>query len=274
MYGDFEVIEEIGRAPAGNLYLAQRGSDGLAAVIKTLRLVDEFAPRDQDEARKQFFREVQTASQLDHPCIRQILDSGETQGVAWLAMEHLSGLPLEDYISGPQRLAVDEAVEQIAFAADALAYAHGCGVVHRDICPSKIIYDRERGRIKITDFGFARLAQSGHTTVRLLHGKLSFKSPEDLAGQPVTFASDLFCLGVTLYQLLTGQLPFKGDSMVGLMQSILHEAHDAPSAHRPDLTPAIDLIVERALHKDPSARFGCGAEMAAALRACADAEAA
>lgn len=274
MYGDFEVIEEIGKAPAGNLYLAQRGADGLAAVIKTVRLLDDFAPRDQDEARKQFFREVETASKLHHPCIRKILDSGETQGVAWLAMEQLSGRPLEDFVPGPPRLEVDEAIEQIAFAADALAYAHGRGVVHRDICPAKIIYDRDRGSIKITDFGFARLAQSGHTTVRLLHGKLSFKSPEDLAGQPVTFASDLFCLGVTLYHLLTGQLPFQGDSMVGLMQNILHEAHEAPSSHRPDLTPALDAIVERALHKDPSARFGGGAEMAEALRACASAEAA
>ncbi len=274
MYGDYEVIEEIGKAPAGNLYRARRAGDGVPAVIKTLRLVDDFAPRDQPEARARFFREVETASDLDHPGIRRILDSGETGGVAWVAMEELAGSPLEAYADRSPALEPAEIIEQIALTADALHYAHGRGVVHRDISPAKIIYDRDRGYSKITDFGFARLAQSGHTTVRLLHGKLSFKSPEDLAGKPVTFASDLFCLGVTLYQLLTGELPFKGDSMVGLMQSILHDTHVAPSIYREDLAPAVDSVVERALRKDPGKRFGCGAEMAEALRACAGAEAA
>ena len=274
MYGDYEVIEEIGKAPAGNLYLARRGSDGMAAVIKTLRLVEDFAPRDQEEARKRFFREVQTASELDHPGVRKMLDSGETQGVAWLAMEQLDGQPMEDFVDPHNRLGVDELIGQIASAADALGYAHGRGVIHRDISPAKLIYDRERQHCKITDFGFARLSQSGHTTVRLLHGKLSFKSPEDLTGQPVTFASDLFCLGVTLYQLLTGELPFKGDSMVELMQNILHDSHDAPSAWRPDLGTDFDPIFERVLRKDPAARFRSGQEMAEALRACVGAVAA
>lgn len=274
MYGDYEVIEEIGKVPAGNLYRARRAGDGVPAVIKTLRLVDDFAPRDQPEARLRFLREVETASGLDHPGIRRILDSGETRGVAWVAMEELAGRPLEAYADASPALGAGEIIEQIALAAEALDYAHGRGVVHRDISPAKIIYDRDRGHSKITDFGFARLAQSGHTTVRLLHGKLSFKSPEDLAGQPVTFASDLFCLGVTLYQLLTGELPFKGDSMVGLMQSILHDTPEAPSRHRVDLMPAVDSVIERALRKDPERRFGCGAEMAEALRACAGVEAA
>jgi len=274
MYGDYEVIGEIGKAPAGNLYMARRGADGVMAIIKTLRLEEDFAPRDQEEARKRFFREVQTASELDHPGIRRLLDSGETQGVAWLAMEQLHGQALEDFVEPHNRLGADELIEQIASAADALHYAHGCGVVHRDISPAKLIYDREAGCCKITDFGFARLSQSGHTTVRLLHGKLSFKSPEDLTGRPVTFASDLFCLGVTLYQLLTGELPFKGDSMVGLMQNILHDSHDAPSARRPDLGTDFDPIFERALRKDPEARFKSGQEMAEALRACVDAMAA
>lgn len=274
MYGDYEVMEEIGKAPAGNFYRARRGSDGMAAIIKTLRLVEDFAPSDQEEARKSFFREVQAASALDHPGIRRLLDSGETQGVAWLAMEQLDGQPMEDFVDPHNLLGVDELIEQIASAADALGYAHDHGVVHRDISPAKLIYNRERRLCKITDFGFARLSQSGHTTVRLLHGKLSFKSPEDLTGQPVTFASDLFCLGVTLYQLLTGELPFKGDSMVELMQNILHDSHEAPSARRPELGTDFDPVFERALRKDPAARFNSGQEMAEALRACAGAVAA
>lgn len=268
MFGQYEIEGEIGKAPLGCLYRA-RDPGGQTVVIKTLSLVTEFEPRDRDEVRKRFFREAEAAARLRHPCIRRVLDTGEDDGVAWVAMEKLDGHPLSRYAADFERLPVDEVLGLIARVAEALHYAHGANVVHRDIKPANILYDPVSDRIKITDFGFAHITEAGRTRTGLVLGTPSFKSPEQLSGAAVKSASDLFSLGVTLYQLLTGKLPFRSESMVGLMQSIIALPHRPLSEVRDDLDPMLDRVLDRALQKRPEDRFADGTRMAAALRDCA-----
>ncbi len=265
MFGGYELIRETGKATLGGLYLARR-PDGSTVVIKTLALATEFEPRDQEEVRKRFFREAEAAARLQHPAIRKIIESGEDDGTAWVAMENLDGHPLSHYTAEYDLLDVDEALELVSRAAEGLHYAHREGVIHRDIKPSNIIFDVLTDRLKITDFGFAHITDAGRTRTGLVLGTPSFKSPEQLADGTVTAASDLFSLGVTLYQLLTGKLPFRSESMVGLMQNIISRPHVPASEARDDLDAAIDEILERALQKRPQDRFRDGAQMASALR--------
>jgi serine/threonine-protein kinase len=269
VFGRYSIRGEIGKEPLGALYLARDPESGSSVVIKTLRLEAEFEPRDQAEVRKSFFREAEAASRLRHEGIRQLIESGEDNGVAWVVMEYIEGDPLTRFTVDYDRLPVSDALELAARAAEALNYAHNEGVVHRDIKPANLIYDLLRDELKITDFGFAHITDSGRSRTGLVLGTPSFKSPEQLADGEVTYASDLFSLGVTLYQLITGKLPFQADSMVALMHSIVSLPHIPPSTVRPELTPGIDAVISCALHKDPDKRFQTGVRMAAALRRCA-----
>ncbi len=273
-FGQYSVSGEIGKEPLGALYLARDPKSGSSVVIKTLRLMEEFEPRDQEDVRKSFFREAEAATRLRHPGIRQLIESGESDGVAWVVMEYVEGEPLTRFTADYERLPIGDALELVARAAEALHYAHAEGVVHRDIKPGNLIYDLLRDELKITDFGFAHITDSGRTRTGLVLGTPSFKSPEQLADGEVTYSSDLFSLGVTLYQLITGKLPFQADSMVALMHSIVSLPHVTPSSVRPELTPGIDAVIGCALQKDPQKRFQSGVRMAAALRRCAGALAA
>jgi serine/threonine-protein kinase len=157
-------------------------------------------------------------------------------------------------------------LELLCRTADALDYAHAQNVVHRDIKPANIMYDSISDGLKITDFGIARLIDVGRTRTGIVLGTPAFMSPEQLEGKNVNGHTDLFALGVSLYQLLTGQLPFRGASMTKLMFVIANEPHESVTTVRPDLPACLDPIVDRALAKNPADRFQTGAEMAAALR--------
>lgn len=266
--GKYELTGEIGKVPLGVLYDARRPDGGMVEV-KTLALATEFEPRDQAEVRKRFFREAEAAARLRHPSIRRVLDSGETEGTAWVVLEKTEGKPLNRFTSDPDLLEIDTVLELVARAADALNYAHKESVVHRDIKPANLIYDVITDRVKITDFGFAHITDAGRTRTGLVLGTPSFKSPEQLADGEVTSSSDLFSLGVTLYQLLTGKLPFRSESMVGLMQSIISLPHIPPTQVREGLDPKLDAILDQALRKNPAERYSDGAQMAVMLRACA-----
>jgi serine/threonine-protein kinase len=203
---------------------------------------------------------------LSHPHIVTIYDAGEDRGIAWIAMELLRGQHLVEY-TGPARLLPHAiAIEIVARLADALHYAHQNQVVHRDIKPANIMFDPPSGELKITDFGIARLTDSGRTRTGVVLGTPSFMSPEQLQGRLVTGRSDLFSLAVSLYQMLTGQLPFRSDTMPGLMMKIAQEAHPRIGAVNPALPARLDPFFERALAKDPAGRYESGAAMAQALR--------
>jgi serine/threonine-protein kinase len=220
------------------------------------------------EARSRFFREAETAGRLNHPNIVTIYDVGEERGLAYIAMEYLKGRDFSDYAKSDNLMEPRKVLEIIGRTAEAIGFAHKQGVVHRDIKPANLMYDPSTDTLKITDFGIARLSGAGSTRTGIVLGTPSFMSPEQLEGRTVTGHSDLFSLGVSLFQLLTGQLPFTADSMTGLMQQIAEAPHPPLRAFRPDLPDCVESVIDRALAKNPEARYDSGAQMAAALDDC------
>jgi hypothetical protein len=266
--GRYQLEREIGRGAMGVVYLGRDTAINRMVAIKAIPLASEFSDAELVEARSRFFREAETAGRLNHPNIVTIYDVGEEGGLAYIAMEYLKGRHLSDYAKSDNLLEPRKVLEIIGRTAEALGFAHKQQVVHRDIKPANLMYDAGTDTLKITDFGIARLSGAGSTRTGIVLGTPSFMSPEQLEGRTVTGHSDLFSLGVSLFQLLTGQLPFTADSMTGLMQQIAEAQHPPLRAFRPDLPACVEIIVDRALAKNPDARYDTGAQMAAALEDC------
>ena len=266
--GRYQLEREIGRGAMGIVYLGRDTAINRMVAIKAIPLAIEFSDAELVEARTRFFREAETAGRLNHPNIVTIYDVGEERGLAYIAMEYLKGRHLSDYAAPDNLMEPRKVLELIARTADALGFAHKQQVVHRDIKPANLMYDPATDILKITDFGIARLSDSGSTRTGIVLGTPSFMSPEQLEGRTVTGHSDLFSLGVSLFQLLTGHLPFTADSMTGLMQQIAEAPHPPLRALRADLPDCVGGIIDRALAKTPDARYDSGAQMAAALNDC------
>ncbi len=266
--GRYQLEREIGRGAMGIVYLGRDTAINRLVAIKAIPLASEFSESELAEARARFFREAETAGRLNHPNIVTIYDVGEERGLAYIAMEYLKGRHLSDYATSDTLLEPRKVLELIGRTAQALGFAHKQQVVHRDIKPANIMYDPNSDVLKITDFGIARLTGTGTTRTGIVLGTPSFMSPEQLEGRTVTGHSDLFSLGVSLFQLLTGHLPFTADSMTGLMQQIAEAPHPPLRAFRPDLPVCVDSIIDRALAKNPAERFESGAQMAAELDDC------
>jgi eukaryotic-like serine/threonine-protein kinase len=266
--GRYQLEREIGRGAMGVVYLGRDTAINRMVAIKAIPLASEFSEAELVEARSRFFREAETAGRLNHPNIVTIYDVGEERGLAYIAMEYLKGRHLSDYAKSDNLMEPRKVLDIIGRTADALGFAHKQGVVHRDIKPANLMYDPATDTLKITDFGIARLTGAGSTRTGIVLGTPSFMSPEQLEGRTVTGHSDLFSLGVSLFQLLTGQLPFTADSMTGLMQQIAEAQHPPLRAFRPDLPACVESIIDRALVKNPDARYETGAQMAAALQDC------
>jgi serine/threonine-protein kinase len=266
--GRYQLEREIGRGAMGIVYLGRDTAINRMVAIKAIPLASEFTEAELVEARSRFFREAETAGRLNHPNIVTIYDVGEERGLAYIAMEYLKGRHLSDYAKADTLLEPRKVLEIVGRTAAALGFAHKQQVVHRDIKPANLMYDPSTDILKITDFGIARLSGAGSTRTGIVLGTPSFMSPEQLEGRTVTGHSDLFSLGVSLFQLLTGQLPFAADSMTGLMQQIAEAPHPPLRAFRPDLPACVDSIIDRALAKNPEARYDSGAQMAAALEDC------
>jgi serine/threonine-protein kinase len=265
--GRYRIDRELGRGAMGVVYLARDPKINRLLAIKAIALAAEFSEVDLAGARERFFREAEMAGRLNHPNIVVIYDAGEDQGLAYIVMEYLRGGHLSDYASSSRQLPVATVLDICARVADALQFAHRQSVVHRDIKPANIMFDADSNALKITDFGIARLTDGGSTKTGIVLGTPSFMSPEQLEGRRLDGRSDLFALGVSLYQLICGQLPFRADSMTALMYKIANEPHTPLASIRPDVPAAVDRIVNRALAKAPEDRFQTGAEMATALRA-------
>jgi eukaryotic-like serine/threonine-protein kinase len=266
--GRYQLEREIGRGAMGTVYLGRDTAINRLVAIKAIPLATEFSESELAEARARFFREAETAGRLNHPNIVTIYDVGEEQGLAYIAMEYLKGRHLSDYATSETLLEPRKVLDLMGRTAGALGFAHKQQVVHRDIKPANIMYDPNADVLKITDFGIARLTGTGTTRTGIVLGTPSFMSPEQLEGRTVTGHSDLFSLGVSLFQLLTGHLPFTADSMTGLMQQIAEAPHPPLRAFRPDLPACVESIIDRALAKTPETRFETGAQMAAALEDC------
>ena len=266
--GRYHLEREIGRGAMGIVYLGRDTAINRTVAIKAIPLASEFSDAELIEARARFFREAETAGRLNHPHIVTIYDVGEERGLAYIAMEYLKGRHLSDFAKADNLMEPRKVLEIVARTAQALGFAHKQQVVHRDIKPANLMYDASSDILKITDFGIARLTGGGSTRTGIVLGTPSFMSPEQLEGRTVTGHSDLFSLGVSLFQLLTGHLPFAAESMTGLMQQIAEAQHPPLRAFRPDLPACVEILIDRALAKNPDARYDSGSQMAAALEEC------
>jgi serine/threonine-protein kinase len=264
--GRYQVEGLLGRGSMGAVYLGRDPKIGRQVAIKTMALSQEFEGEALTEARSRFFREAETAGRLQHPGIVTIFDAGEDQGLAWIAMEYLRGHDLQRYTQPGRMLPVADALAVVARVAEALAYAHSQGVVHRDIKPANVMVDAPTDSVKVTDFGIARIADTSRTRTGLVLGTPSFMSPEQMAGRRVDGRSDLYSLGVMLFQLLTGALPFRSESMAKLMFQIANEPAPDVRSLRPELPQALADAVALALEKRPEVRYADGSQFATDLR--------
>ncbi|MBF8270455.1 MAG: Protein kinase protein [Gammaproteobacteria bacterium] len=272
--GRFRVGQELGRGAMGAVYLGQDIATGNIIAIKTMALAQEFDDAQLVEVKERFFREAEAAGRLQHPHIVTIYESGELQNLAYIAMEYLPGHDLTRYCHTDSLLAISDVIFIITMAASALDYAHCNQVIHRDIKPANLMFDpeQEQGLIKLTDFGIARIADSGITRSGKVLGTPSYMSPEQLYGRQVDGRSDLFSLGVMLYEMVTGKLPFTGSSLADLMVNIANKPHLSVIEANPALAgQALCLIriIDKALQKKVEDRYQTGAEMVQVLRECA-----
>ncbi|MBL8224873.1 MAG: protein kinase [Chromatiales bacterium] len=266
--GRYQLERVIGRGAMATVYLGRDPTINRLVAIKTLPLAEEFAEDDLATARNHFLREAESAGRLNHPNIIAIYDAGEDEHVAWLAMEYFEGKPLSHYAQLGRLLPPATVVELMAWAAEALHYAHAQNVVHRDVKPANLLYDEVADTLKLVDFGIARLTDSSRTRTGIILGTPSYMSPEQLAASRVSGQSDLYSLGVTMYHLLAGAPPFQADTVPKLMERISQQPHRPLRDIRDDIPPCVDEILDRALAKNPSDRFPDGRAMARALRAC------
>jgi serine/threonine-protein kinase len=266
VFHHFKVEQELGRGATATVYRALDEQNGGMVALKMLTLADDWPDDLLDEAKLRLLREAEAAGSLAHPDIVEIKESGEHEGVVYLAMEYVQGVNLGMHATEGRLLPPRLAAEMCARVADALYFAHQRGIIHRDIKPANIVFDQKNRRVRVMDFGVARLVDSRATRTGVILGSPSYMAPEQLDARPVTAQSDLFSLGVTLFQLLTGMLPFRSDSIPGLMQKISSEPHPPLSVVRPDLPASLAAVIDRALEKDPDMRYRSGAEMAQALR--------
>jgi serine/threonine-protein kinase len=266
MLGRYQVEKELGKGAMGVVYLGKDPKIGRVVAIKTMALSQEFAGEELTDARERFFREAETAGRLQHQNIVTIFDAGEEHDLAYIAMEFLKGRDLAEFCKSGNLLPVNTVLSIVARVAEALAYAHKQNVVHRDIKPANIMYELETDTVKVTDFGIARITDSSKTKTGLVLGTPSFMSPEQLAGKKVDGRSDLYSLGVMLFQMLAGLLPFRGESMAELMYKIANEEAQDVRTVRPDLPEGLANIVALALSKRPETRYQTGDQFALELR--------
>jgi serine/threonine-protein kinase len=268
MLGRYQVEKELGKGAMGVVYLGKDPKIGRVVAIKTMALSQEFEGDELIEVKERFFREAETAGRLTHPNIVTIYDAGEEHDLAYIAMEFLKGRDLAPYTKKDTLLPVPQVMSIVARVAEALGYAHQQNVVHRDIKPANIMYEPESDTPKVTDFGIARVTDSSKTKTGMVLGTPSYMSPEQLAGKKVEGRSDLFSLGVMLYQMLSGTLPFTGESMAQLMFKIANEPHADIRTVNPNLPTCVAAVINKALAKDPEQRYQTGEQMAKAIRLC------
>jgi eukaryotic-like serine/threonine-protein kinase len=258
--GRYRILRKIGAGGMANVYLAEDQELGRRVAIKILN--ERHANDDQFVER--FRREAKNAAALSHPNIVSIYDRGEAEGTYYIAMEYLDGRSLKELIVTRGDAPVPVAVEYARQILSALRFAHRHGIVHRDIKPHNVLVNAE-GAVKVTDFGIARAGASQMTEAGSIVGTAQYLSPEQARGGDVDQRSDLYSLGVVLYELLTGTVPFTGDTPVEIAMKHLSQTPEPPSKLRPDVPRELDMVVMRALAKDPADRYQTAEEMEADL---------
>jgi serine/threonine-protein kinase len=262
--GRYKIISEIGQGAMGVVYKAVDPIIDRTVAIKTINLNLSKSELEEYEAR--FQQEIKAAGRLNHPNIVTIYDVGKTEQVAYMAMEFLEGQELKDMIASGNLPQADVVVDIISQVADGLSFAHQQDIVHRDVKPSNIMV-LKNSLAKITDFGIARLPNSAVKTMTgLILGSPRYMSPEQVIGKAIDARSDIFSLGVVLYEALTGVAPFDGDNVNAIMYATVNTTPPPPSSHNRNVPPMLDLIVAKAMAKLLEDRYQSVRELADDLR--------
>src|SRR5574340_472297 len=264
--GRYEILGELGHGAMGVVYKAKDPLIDRVVAIKTINL--GLALDEKEEYEERFYQEAKAAGRLSHPNIVTIYDVGKSGDVAYIAMELLQGRELRDIMNESGLLPVDQVLDIAAQVAQGLAYAHEHDIVHRDVKPSNIMVVRD-GHVKITDFGIARMASSAvRTQTGMVLGSPKYMSPEQVMGKLADRRSDIFSLGVMLYEMLTGQTPFNGENVNAITYQTLHTVPPPPRTLNPGLPEMLNFIAAKALAKELGDRYQNAKDIADDLRAC------
>jgi serine/threonine-protein kinase len=265
--GRYEIVGELGKGAMGVVYKGIDPKINRTVAIKTIRFEQDFESDEIEDVKKRFFTEAETVGRLLHPNIVTIFDVGEDWDLSYIAMEILDGEDLIPFTKKKNLLPMRKVVDIVIQSCEALNYAHEQGVVHRDIKPGNIMV-LNNGQVKITDFGIARITSGSktQTAAGIVLGTPSYMSPEQVAGKPIDGRSDIFSLGVLLYELLTGERPFKGENIMTLLNQIATQKFPSPKQYNPKIPDFLVKVIEKALAKDLNSRFQKASEMAAILK--------
>jgi TolB-like protein len=260
--GDYEILEQLGQGGMGIVYRARDGALDREVALKVLQP----ALATDEEYERRFIREAKTAAKLDHPNIVAVYAAGRCENVLFMAMQLVRGRTLHQVLREKKRLPVAEALAIVRQSAEALEAAHKAGLVHRDIKPNNIMVD-DRDRVKIMDFGLMRSKMGGEAITRSgdFFGTPEYASPEQCETAELDGRSDLYSLGVVLYEMLTGRMPHKAETPLALFKKILHEKPRSVRAINPDVPAVVEALVSKMMAKRPSQRFASAAELVAEI---------
>ena len=265
--GRYEILEELGRGDMGIVYKAHDPLIDRFVAIKTIDL-QKLGEKEKEEYKLRFYQEAKAAGRLNHPNIITIHDLGRKGDMAYIAMELMEGPELQSIVAENQSLTIGEKLDVAFQVAEGLAYAHEHGVVHRDIKPSNIMVLRGM-HVKIADFGIAKIESSlWRTQIDQIIGSPLYMSPEQIQSHPIDPRSDIFSFGIVLYQMLTGQLPFNGESVNSVMYQIINEEPQKPSSLNPEIPDMLDHIIAKCLAKKPEDRYQNANELTSDLHSC------
>ncbi len=264
--GRYEIISELGQGAMGVVYKATDPLIDRIVAIKTINL--GLALDEKEEYEGRFYQEAKAAGRLSHPNIVTIFDLGKSGDVAYIAMEFLQGKELRDILDDGEAMPVERVLDVVSQVALGLAYAHEHGIVHRDVKPSNIMVGTD-GHVKITDFGIARMeSASVRTQTGMVLGSPKYMSPEQVLGKLIDQRSDIFSLGVVLYEMLTGRAPFGGENVNAIMYQTLNNIPPPPGSVNPNVPDMLNFIVAKALAKGQDDRYQNAKELANDLRSC------
>src|SRR5215207_7571396 len=261
MLGNYRIISQVGQGGMATVYKAYQPSMDHHVAVKVLpsQLAEskEFVARFQQEAR--------TIARLEHPHILPVFDYGESDGTAYFVMRYLEAGTLKDRMVAGRPLPLDEIDRIFTQLTDALSYAHSHGVIHRDLKPANALVDSD-GNLFLTDFGIAKILEEASprlTQTDAIMGTPAYISPEQAQGQPVDQRSDIYSLGIILYEMVTGRVPFMADTPLAIIFKHVSDPLPLPSSIKPDIPASIEQVILKALAKDPKDRFSTAAEFAA-----------
>lgn len=261
---NYPIIRKLGEGATSEVFLCQDPFRGREVAVKRIFPESLRDPARGRMFRKLFFTEASLAGKLDHPHIAQIYDAGIGEDSGYIVMEYVPGGTMERYCAAAALLPIEQTVEIIFKCARALAYAHMQGVTHRDIKPGNLLYASAPTDVRISDFGLA-LNVGAETTQITGVGSPAYMSPEQIREELVDHKTDIYSLGVVMYQMLAGKLPFQGSNKFSMIYQITQFDPPPPSSHRPEVPEALDRIVRQAMNKDANARYRSGDQLAAAL---------